>query len=150
MVQNNGTSFSSPILCGGIASLWQAIPDMSPTEVMSFVRQSASQFTEPDNFLGFGIPDLEFARNLALATEDQFFENFSFYPNPVRTELNIIYPSDINPIEFLIYNQLGQQVLHQLVQDNSQIINVSEFSAGVYFIKLVTEESSMTMKFIKN
>ncbi|WP_179338136.1 S8 family serine peptidase [Winogradskyella ludwigii] len=150
MVQNNGTSFSSPILCGGIASLWQAIPDMAPTEVMSFVRQSASQFTEPDNFLGFGIPDLELARNLALATEDQFFENFSFYPNPVRTELIIIYPSDVNPIEFLIYNQLGQQVLHQLVQGNSQVINVSEFIAGVYFIKLINEESSKTMKFIKH
>ena len=54
---NNGTSFSSPILCGAITCLWQAVPDFTNSEIREFVRESASQFTNPDNFLGYGIPD---------------------------------------------------------------------------------------------
>ena len=149
ITQNNGTSFSSPILCGGIASLWQAIPDASPTEVMDYVRQSASQFSSPDDLLGFGIPDLDLARSIALTIDEDRIEDFSFYPNPVKTELNIVFSSNISLLELSIYNQLGQDVLHKSIQENSRSINISDLASGIYFIKLSTENTSKTFKFIK-
>lgn len=149
ITQNNGTSFSAPILCGGIASLWQAIPDASSTEVMNYVRQSASQFTSPDDLLGYGIPDLDVARNIALSVDKSLIEDFSFYPNPVKSELNIEFPLNVNQIELSIYNQLGQEIVHRAVQDNSKMINVSDLASGIYLIKLSFENSSKTFKFIK-
>lgn len=149
IVQNNGTSFSSPILCGGIASLWQAIPNASPTEVMDFVRQSASQFNNPDEFLGYGIPDLDVARTIAITTEEDQIEDYSFYPNPVNSELNIRIPQSTNLVEFLIYNQLGQNVLSGLTEDGFQTLNVSELSTGIYLLKLASSSNSQTFKFIK-
>ncbi|WP_339755276.1 S8 family serine peptidase [uncultured Winogradskyella sp.] len=149
ITQNNGTSFSGPILCGGIASLWQAIPNASPTEVMDYVRQSASQYNTPDDLLGYGIPDLDLARSIALSIEENLIEDFSFYPNPANDELNIKIPQSTNLVEFLIYNQLGQNVFSGFVQDGFQALNVSELSIGIYLLKLSSSSSSKTFKFIK-
>jgi hypothetical protein len=149
ITQNNGTSFSGPILCGGIASLWQAIPDASPTQVMDYVRQSASQFTAPDDLLGYGIPDLDLARNSALSIDESLIEDFSFYPNPVKDELHLRMPSTFSQVEVLIYNQLGQKVLNQRIREDSKTINVSGLPTGIYLIKFTTEITSQTFKFIK-
>src|SRR5690606_5230120 len=62
----NGTSFSSPILAGGIVCLWQALPYKSNAEIMQLVRESASQYSNPDYFLGYGIPNLFAALNTEL------------------------------------------------------------------------------------
>ena len=149
IVQNNGTSFSGPITCGGIASLWQAIPEASPSEVMDYVRQSASQFTTPDNLLGYGIPDLDLARNLALSTDETFIEQFRFYPNPVKTELNLVLSSTKHQFQYAIINQLGQQILNKSIQVGSSKIDVSDLAAGIYILKLSTENEIKIFKFIK-
>lgn len=54
----NGTSFSTPILCGMVACLWQAFPDRRPEEVIDAVRRSADNADHPDNVYGYGIPDM--------------------------------------------------------------------------------------------
>lgn len=150
ITQNNGTSFSGPILCGGIASLWQAIPDVSLTEVKDYVRQSASQFTAPDDLLGYGIPDLDLARNLALSIDESLKEGFGFYPNPVMSNLSIKLPSTADYMDVLIYNQLGQEILNQVITENSKRINVSDLASGIYLIKLSSKSNSKTFKFIKH
>jgi len=149
ITQNNGTSFSAPILCGGIASLYQAIPDALPTEIMDFVRQSASQFNSPDDFLGYGIPDLDLARNIALSMNEEHVEDFSIYPNPVKDNLNLRLPADLSQAELVIYNQLGQSVFNYSVQNETRSIDVSGLSTGIYFIQFLTEDITKTFKFIK-
>lgn len=54
----NGTSFSSPIMCGMVACLWQACPKLTAKEVIELVRRSGDRADFPDNIYGYGIPDL--------------------------------------------------------------------------------------------
>lgn len=54
----NGTSFASPIICGMVACLWQASPQLTAKEVMELVRQSGDRLDAPDNIYGYGIPDM--------------------------------------------------------------------------------------------
>ena len=54
----NGTSFSAPVLCGGVACLWQACPQLTAKEIMELVRRSGDRFECPDNIFGYGIPSL--------------------------------------------------------------------------------------------
>ncbi|MBM6992017.1 MAG: S8 family serine peptidase [Prevotella sp.] len=53
----NGTSFASPITCGMVACLWQALPGKTAYQIMDLIRQSANRATYPDNIYGYGIPD---------------------------------------------------------------------------------------------
>lgn len=54
----NGTSFSSPIMCGMVACLWQACPELTAKEIIELVRWSGDRAVFPDNIYGYGIPDL--------------------------------------------------------------------------------------------
>ncbi len=53
----NGTSFASPITCGMVACLWQALPHKTSFEIMDLIRKSGSRAEFPDNIFGYGIPD---------------------------------------------------------------------------------------------
>ena len=53
----NGTSYSTPLLAGFIACLWQACPDKGNIEIIEMVKRSASHFHEPNSEYGYGIPD---------------------------------------------------------------------------------------------
>jgi serine protease AprX len=53
----SGTSFAAPITAGAVACLWQAFPAKSNKEIMEAVKASANQYDNPDNELGYGIPD---------------------------------------------------------------------------------------------
>lgn len=54
----NGTSFSTPILCGLVACLRQAYPQVRPEAIIQAVRLSGNNAQHPDNVFGCGIPDM--------------------------------------------------------------------------------------------
>ncbi len=53
----NGTSFACPITAGMAACLWEALPTLTNLQLRERIIQSASQYTAPDNTLGYGIPN---------------------------------------------------------------------------------------------
>jgi serine protease AprX len=62
----NGTSFASPILCGMVACLWQALPGKTAYQIMDLVRRSGDRFDHPDNVFGYGVPDFWKAYQMGL------------------------------------------------------------------------------------
>ena len=52
-----GTSFSTPLVCGMTACLWQALRDKTALEIIDLVRRSGNNCSTPDNIYGYGIPD---------------------------------------------------------------------------------------------
>lgn len=54
----NGTSFATPVVCGMIACLWQARPELTAKQIIALVRRSGDRVDFPDNIYGYGIPDL--------------------------------------------------------------------------------------------
>lgn len=61
LTQDMGTSFSTPLVCGLTACLWQALPHLTAKEIIRLVRQSGSNPDNPDNIYGYGLPDFETA-----------------------------------------------------------------------------------------
>lgn len=57
LVQDMGTSFAAPTVCGLVACLWQALPHKTATEIIDIVRQSGSNRLTPDNIYGYGTPN---------------------------------------------------------------------------------------------
>jgi hypothetical protein len=54
------------------------------------------------------------------------------------------------PDNYTIYNMLGQVVLQQSVSElNDLTVNTSSLSKGMYFIKIATDNASMSLPFVK-
>ena len=77
-------------------------------------------------------------------------EKLSVYPNPVKDNLNIsITNSNQTSFNIYIYNLVGELVLSKEIGTNNNV-NVAYLSKGVYFIKLMNNNSTIvTKKFIK-
>ncbi|WP_353779386.1 S8 family serine peptidase [Winogradskyella sp. 3972H.M.0a.05] len=150
IVQNNGTSFSAPVMAGGIACLMQALPEASTEQIKQFVRESASQFSSPDNLLGHGIPDLQLALDIGLSILEQERQDFELFPNPVDTVLNIRFPFGIEQAELRIYDVLGKQIFNQPITNTTNRIDTSEMASGVYLLNIKSPTISKTIKLIKS
>ncbi|TNE29429.1 MAG: T9SS type A sorting domain-containing protein [Bacteroidetes bacterium] len=91
VTRGNGTSFSSPLLAGFVTCFWQANPNATNYEIMDWVRQSASHYARPNNDIGYGIPNFQFAMELSgtLSPNPSIF-----YPNPSAGALYVKMKSD--------------------------------------------------------
>lgn len=54
----SGTSFSTPIIAGLAACLWEALPGLNSQELISLLQETASQAKQPDAEVGYGIPNI--------------------------------------------------------------------------------------------
>jgi hypothetical protein len=149
-VQNSGTSFSSPITAGGVTCLWQALPNASNTEIMDYVRQSASQYLSPDYEYGYGIPDLALALSIGLSVEEEKAKGFTIFPNPVNDMLYIKAYGDFEDTTVSIYNVLGKVVLHKKLTSTFNSMEVSSMASGMYIINIKSKTSSKKFKLIKS
>ncbi len=149
---SNGTSFSSPIIAGSVASFWQARPQTPNSTVMQIIRESASMFDNPTDKMGYGIPNFEDAYNalIELSIEDEMLENnFAIYPNPVTTQVNISFPKDYSEAIFTIYNVLGEQVKQSRISSQNNQVDVSYMSSGVYIATIQSGNKKTSFKLIK-
>jgi subtilisin family serine protease len=54
----SGTSFSTPVVAGLSACLWQALPWLDNRALIDLIRRTASQAGQPDAERGYGIPNM--------------------------------------------------------------------------------------------
>ncbi|WP_339837503.1 T9SS type A sorting domain-containing protein [uncultured Flavobacterium sp.] len=88
--------------------------------------------------------------NSGSLTNDLFNSSneISLYPNPTNHLLNIDVPDNFEVKSINIINQIGQTIINQ--NENYKSIDVSTLSNGIYFIKINSENGTITKQFIKN
>jgi len=72
---------------------------------------------------------------------------FSIVPNPANDYITITAKNDFNNIEVLSF--LGQVVLSQSNIGNSAKLDISNFTNGVYFVRIASENGTIVKKFVK-
>jgi hypothetical protein len=82
----------------------------------------------------------------SVLSNDKFnSESISIYPNPATDVLNI---SGVEGVTSLVINDINGRTI-KTVNDASSI-NVSDLTAGVYFVNITSENGNVTKKFMKN
>ena len=148
----SGTSFSSPITAGAVASLWSAVPNLKNDVVMQAIRESADRYNNPTDQYGYGIPNFGDALNsLLLLGNEQFLQenHFAVYPNPVTTQINISFPKTAENAEFSLYNVLGERILQTRITTLKNTIDVSGLSSGMYIASITSNNKTTSYKIIK-
>ncbi len=149
---SNGTSFSSPIMAGAVASLWQAVPNLKNDVVMQAIRESATLYNNPTDEMGYGIPNFETALNslLQLGYEDHLQDTqFALYPNPVTTQINISFPKSADRADFVIYNVLGEKILQTEISSLKNSVDLSGLTSGMYIASITSNNKTTSYKIIK-
>ena len=79
-----------------------------------------------------------------------FLNGIHLYPNPVNNVLNISVLESEIPERLIIYNSIGQEIENRKIQNSTDLnINTSAYSKGFYLIKIIKDNSSKTLQFIK-
>jgi len=111
----SGTSFASPITAGMVACLWQAHPGRKNTEIMAAIEQSGSQANNPDDLMGYGIPDYFAAHSTLNATmihtvnlNVKLYLEGPFNGSSMNSNLNPILPLD-QPYNIAPFNYAGTE-----------------------------------------
>lgn len=147
----NGTSFSSPITAGMVASLWQALPAKTNAELIQLIKESSSQYTNPDYEKGYGIPNFNQALiNGTLGFVSNESKDFNVYPNPANDFITIQFPYSIENASISVYNSLGQNVIENKLSNENSKISLEELESGVYIYKIEANNFSKTGKISKN
>jgi serine protease AprX len=155
----NGTSFSCPVIAGLVASLWQAIPSANNMQIINAIVQSASQYSNPDSLLGYGIPNFDSARNALLAVFNPYYGKGDFiekiFPNPFKNQLNINFYADSNSqYTTEIFDLSGKRVMvkyGKFVPYTINSINLATASLGksVYILRITTEKHVFQSRILK-
>ncbi len=149
---SSGTSFSSPILAGVVASLWQSRPEVPNAQIMQIVRESAHLFNNPTNQMGYGIPNFEdaYITLQQLGIEDEFLlSNFALYPNPVSSRINISFPQQIQNAQFIVHSILGREILTTEISPTNNTVEIETLTSGMYIATIVSNNKRISFKLIK-
>jgi len=75
----------------------------------------------------------------------------SIFPNPVENELTIRYDQPEGIVKLEIYNVTGKKYFEKISEKTSpeEKVNMSQFAAGAYFIKVFTRTDAITLKVVK-
>lgn len=155
----SGTSFSSPIIAGMTACLWQMAPDLRNTDIMNAIQQSASQSTNPDYLLGYGIPNYSVAGiilsgfNRSRVTSEN---RINIYPSPFTDQINIVYhSSDTQTVTIQIVDIAGrlvyrkENVVHKQGINYIKVPQLQSLKSGVYVVKIFSEGEVISRKILK-
>ncbi|MCX7862799.1 MAG: S8 family serine peptidase [Bacteroidales bacterium] len=154
----SGTSFSSPILCGLVACLWQAFPQKNNMAIIDAIKRSANLYNSPDSLLGYGIPNFEISYHYLTNIEPNYFQDFnilSVYPSVTRQYVNIQFKSAVsNKLNVSIYSIDGKPVMKNeycisATERDEIIFDVSLLSNGFYFLTVATKDNIFKYSFVK-
>jgi serine protease AprX len=157
--KSNGTSFSSPILAGMSACLWQAHPEASAMEVFKAIEQSADQYDAPDAKKGFGIPDfLKAHAILSQLTLDRAVQDsvVNVYPNPFIDGVTVeFYSTSEQDIQVKIFKLSGKQIaeekihVYPYVNNQIQLDKIRKLNSGQYVVSVITPTRTFSRQVIK-
>ncbi|MEL7006084.1 MAG: S8 family peptidase, partial [Bacteroidota bacterium] len=151
VTSGSGTSFSSPLIAGLAALLWNENPSLNNIEILNLIQSLGDRSQNPDNQYGYGIP--------AVLGEPEPATPFDIavFPNPVGDdELNLVFgvlQSDLE-VKIAFYDMLGN-----LISENNFVAtpgfcelsyNIANIPQGAYILQITSSLLSKQLRIIRS
>jgi len=154
----SGTSWSCPLAAGAATLLLQVSPNLTPMQLATVLKNTASLSTSPNNQMGWGIINTYAALQSLLTdvnnttdTPEDFYL-LQNYPNPFNpsTKIRFAIPEK-SLVKLSLYDILGRELATILDEEiNPGIkeveLNGSNLSSGIYLVKMITNSYQQTIK----
>lgn len=166
----NGTSMAGPHVAGAVALIISANPLLAGNvDLIEYILEktavpktsdedcfNASGTDIPNPVYGFGRIDAFEAVQMALTIsqiEENTLPELSFYPNPATSNVMLHIENMSGNYELLLFDVSGRLVHAEMLNLQHSIelkaLNVTQFSSGLYFCTLVSNEKFITRKLVK-
>ena len=154
----SGTSMSSPFVAGVVALILQANPYLTPEQIKEILLETARQdnFTEQGGIERFGAGKVNAYQAVNEALElvgIQYFKTntnrYSIFPNPTNDMIYISAQNDRTPTTVEISNFNGQMLFQTNLHIGVNKLNLSDYPAGCYLLKISNIHYSSVNKIIK-
>lgn len=155
----SGTSFSSPIIAGMSACLWQAHPRATNMQIIQALKETASDHAKPNNFMGWGIPNFAKADSLLTILIGSKAHSYhktvlTTFPNPFHSYFFIHIDGAKGNIQVRIYNLSGQKVFQKTFYARTTSImlgqnDLSHLMPGMYLLNVVDDQHFYFGKIVK-
>jgi serine protease AprX len=140
----NGTSFSSPLMAGFAAIVWQANPELTNVQVMELIKSWGHLAANPNNSLGYGIPT--YTSDVVLG-ENERTVTWSVFPNPFANRVTV----SCFPCTNVDYQLIGidGKVLSSGQFNLTKTLDTSALSPGMYFLQMTGQGVKEVVKLVR-
>lgn len=134
--KSRGTSYSSPIMCGLVACLWEAFPHLTNYKLLDIIRKASHQYTTPDEYWGYGIPDMKKAFELAEGgtsgiepeiEQKQYFKIYSLGDGHIRIENQY----DSGSYHFTVFTLNGKAIFRGKLTQTEQDFFIPKMNEAI-------------------
>ena len=150
----SGTSFSCPVISGLCASLMQAVPAATASEVMTAVRESSDRYDNPDTLYGYGLPD--FISALKKLEDIRTYKPeviMTAGPNPFNDEVKLWFRDTPGRMSVSVTDNSGRIIMKRefpaYAARSFILTGFGNSGQGIYFIKVSTDLGDRTFKMIR-
>jgi serine protease AprX len=150
----SGTSLSCPLMTSLAAGVWQRFPNLTNKELIEAVKQTASRSNNPDNEVGYGIPNYTSIVNYFDTTIVQNTV-FTVFPNPFVDTVKVrpINPDQFPSCRLEVITSDGRTIADQTLSftwlNREFAADMAGFSAGVYYFRIWLGEKRFVFKVVK-
>ena len=115
----------------------------------TLTTDSADVIIDGGEFGGSEITEISIGEELS--TSDAFLSTISLYPNPANNEITLSIGNTNDISSYRVYTTFGQLLQEGTLQKNKEIISVSSYTVGIYFVVVKNTATSVesTLRFIK-
>ena len=75
--------------------------------------------------------------------------NVTLFPNPAREYVDVRVDGDVNVTAMEVFDVYGKLINTVVVVDNPTRINVSGLADGMYYVRVTTDNGTVTKSFVK-
>ena len=150
----SGTSFSCPVISGLSASLMQAVPASSPTEIISILQESSDRYNNPDTLYGYGLPD--FLKALQLLEDIHSYtpaDAVTAGPNPFFDEIVLWFRDSPGSLSVTVTATDGRCVINRNFPDYAarsyRLDGFDAMGQGIYMVRVVTDTDEKVFKMVR-
>lgn len=158
-----GTSMAAPVATGTIALWLQADPSLTPTEIRSIMKETATtdSFTQTGNKIQWGAGKLNAYDGLVKVLQNKN-DNSSItdiynpnndillYPNPSNGNFTLFVQRE-GQVKVAIYNLNGTMLYNEVLNTDNGQVNLplnDKLTKGLYIIKIEGTNTSLSTKLI--
>ncbi len=141
--QANGSSFSTPLMAGFVAHLKQDFPLIADSILFDAIRFSSSQASQPNNKMGYGIPNYMAAKKLLSFYQSSDYTGIIWSISKTNNDFEIRKLNDGKTVRVLLKS--GTKILNQFdVQNSFHLFNTYKLT----FSKRLKKGKKYTLEFI--